>query len=497
MPQRDELGEELGARRPGDRHGYALETTTSQPSGTTGSGAISIRDAVERAQVRRLDPVPAADLRAPRAREERVATRGPRRRCRRTRCAYRRATASAISSSAISSAASGPRHRPHRGAHRAEPRRRRRAARRRARGTRVELRLGDDDRAAAALEVARVQRLVVGGRVRVRDEDRGRARRRRAPRPCRRRGEIARSGAASAAPNSPVDGSEPVVGPRARGRAAARSRARREMCSTAGPARRRRSRRRSSLRLRAPWRARRRRAAPARPAAGRSGARASSCETPRCSAGDRPAGDAVLRPVAAGDAVREEDATRERRRQPVREPEVRVRLGQRGGNPLPPGRVDHRPGDVAAAAEDDVRPPPLRGSRAHARGARTGAQQRPKQRPPTGGAGSPRSRTCRARSPASGTSRASTRSGDPANVTLTPRSRSASAIASDGRTCPAVPPAAIRHRSSSDCDCALIGGDVKEDARRTRAGRRGSSRRRRRTAAGSRSAARPRARRRG
>ena len=53
---------------------------------------------------------------------------------------------------------------------------------------------------------------------------------------------------------------------------------------------------------------------------------------------DRPAGDAVLRAIAAGDLVGEEDAPRERRREPVREPEVGVRLGQRGGHPPPPGR---------------------------------------------------------------------------------------------------------------------------------------------------------------
>src|SRR5581483_2052759 len=62
----------------------------------------------------------------------------------------------------------------------------------------------------------------------------------------------------------------------------------------------------------------------------------------------------------------------------------------------------------------------------------------------------------------SGTSRASTRSGDPANVTRTPRKRSASAIASDGARWPTVPPAAIRHRS---CLCrSMATGDVKEDA---------------------------------
>src|SRR5688572_16108787 len=62
--------------------------------------------------------------------------------------------------------------------------------------------------------------------------------------------------------------------------------------------------------------------------------------------------------------------------------------------------------------------------------------------------------------PASATSRASTRSGDPANVTSTPRPRSASAIASAGSTWPAVPPAAIRHRSELS---SSTGSDVKED----------------------------------
>src|SRR5437660_2115829 len=54
------------------------------------------------------------------------------------------------------------------------------------------------------------------------------------------------------------------------------------------------------------------------------------------------------------------------------------------------------------------------------------------------------------------------RSGDPANVTRTPRLSSASATASDGTTCPAVPPAAIRHRNSRPC--SIPGRDVKEDA---------------------------------
>src|SRR5437660_4191306 len=66
--------------------------------------------------------------------------------------------------------------------------------------------------------------------------------------------------------------------------------------------------------------------------------------------------------------------------------------------------------------------------------------------------------------PYSGTSRASTRSGDPAKVTRPPRCRSASATASAGATCPTVPPAAIRNRS---CRSSAITGDVKEDADRT------------------------------
>jgi hypothetical protein len=48
-----------------------------------------------------------------------------------------------------------------------------------------------------------------------------------------------------------------------------------------------------------------------------------------------------------------------------------------------------------------------------------------------------------------------------ANATLTPRDLSASATASAGRTCPAVPPAAIRHLG--DCCDTTVDGDVKED----------------------------------
>src|SRR6476659_1680405 len=55
------------------------------------------------------------------------------------------------------------------------------------------------------------------------------------------------------------------------------------------------------------------------------------------------------------------------------------------------------------------------------------------------------------------------RSGEPAKLTLSPRATSASATASDGRTWPAVPPAAIRHLSAL---CSGMSRDVKEDAYR-------------------------------
>jgi hypothetical protein len=82
----------------------------------------------------------------------------------------------------------------------------------------------------------------------------------------------------------------------------------------------------------------------------------------RC--GHRPAGDAVLRALAAGDVVGEEDALGERRREPVGQPEMRIRLGERGGELPPPRGVDHRPRDVAAAAEHDVRSAALQDRRA-------------------------------------------------------------------------------------------------------------------------------------
>src|SRR5918995_296524 len=82
-------------------------------------------------------------------------------------------------------------------------------------------------------------------------------------------------------------------------------------------------------------------------------------------------------------------------------------------------------------------------------------------RPPPGRRGKPFTLNVSSSNPAAGTSRASIRSGVPAKLTATPRASSASATASAGRTCPAVPPAAIRHLSFLSL---AIHGDVKEDA---------------------------------
>src|SRR5262249_25876239 len=65
--------------------------------------------------------------------------------------------------------------------------------------------------------------------------------------------------------------------------------------------------------------------------------------------------DPELRP--APHRVGEEDPPGEPRGEAVRKPEMRVRLGQGGGDPLAPGGVDHRPGDIPTAAEHDVRLP--------------------------------------------------------------------------------------------------------------------------------------------
>ena len=69
--------------------------------------------------------------------------------------------------------------------------------------------------------------------------------------------------------------------------------------------------------------------------------------------GNRSADRPVLLPVAPN-GQSEKDAVGEGRGEPVREPEVRIGLGERARNPAHPRGEHHRPGDVAACAEDDV-----------------------------------------------------------------------------------------------------------------------------------------------
>ena len=71
--------------------------------------------------------------------------------------------------------------------------------------------------------------------------------------------------------------------------------------------------------------------------------------------GNRPADDLDLVPGSPLDVVGEEQLRGERRGKPVGEPEVCVGLGQRCRDPAQPGSEHHRAGDVASAAEDDVR----------------------------------------------------------------------------------------------------------------------------------------------
>ena len=336
--ERDELGEEVGARDvPGDAPGTRSRRRPPSPSGTTGSGAMHDLDALERAQVRRLDAVPAADLGAPGAREERIGGQARRRRCRRTRARLQPRRADVQARSAPPRSRRPPPGAPSpaspRASTRAAPdrpaaRRRRRArARARARGRRPRRRPARSAGRSAS-----------GGRrrMRIRDEDRRASPTPRAPRPCRpparRRGRGRERGAEVIRRRD-----EHVVGavhPRAQ---RARSRARRTTCSTAGPASPHVSTAKS-LRLRAPASAPKN--ASTGPSAGRpKRARASACEHAAMRAGTGRPVTRYLRAVPAVDRVREEDATRERRREPVGEPEMGVGLRQRGGDFRAPGGV--------------------------------------------------------------------------------------------------------------------------------------------------------------
>ncbi len=82
---------------------------------------------------------------------------------------------------------------------------------------------------------------------------------------------------------------------------------------------------------------------------------------------DRPADRPVLLPVAPN-GQREKDAVGERCGESVREPEVRISLGEGARDPAQTRGEDHRPGDVAAGAEHDVRPPLPQDPKARGRG---------------------------------------------------------------------------------------------------------------------------------
>ena len=77
---------------------------------------------------------------------------------------------------------------------------------------------------------------------------------------------------------------------------------------------------------------------------------------PHVGGGDRTPDDAILRAVPPFDRIREEDPVGEGSGKPVRQPDVRVGLRQRGRDAPQPSGEHHRPTDVPAGAEDDVRP---------------------------------------------------------------------------------------------------------------------------------------------
>ena len=145
---------------------------------------------------------------------------------------------------------------------------------------------------------------------------------------------------------------------------------------------------------------------------------------------DRPADDLDLVACPPLDLVGEEQLRGERRGKPVGEAEMRVGLGQRCRDPAQPGGEHHRAGDVAAAAEDDIGAPTAEDG---ATGERCldGAHERAHELS-DGLRGKPLISNVSSSKPASGTSRDSTRSGLPANVTVAPRARSASPTASAG-----------------------------------------------------------------
>ena len=108
-------------------------------------------------------------------------------------------------------------------------------------------------------------------------------------------------------------------------------------------------------------------------------ARASACGTGAERAGIGRPTTRDLRAIPGLDRIGEEESACERRREPVRETEVRIGLGQRRRNAKRRRSEDHRTGDETAAAEDDVRAPPPQDRAAGVR-RRTGEQQRTRKR---------------------------------------------------------------------------------------------------------------------
>ena len=152
------------------------------------------------------------------------------------------------------------------------------------------------------------------------------------------------------------------------------------------------------------------------------------------------------RPRRPGDRVAEEDPA--------------ARTGQRGGSRGRGARRPRsaRPGCAGWRRRAPLAPPRSRHRRercpvAAAEGCGLRRPGRPRRRRRLGACamlavrGRPLTWKGSSSKPAAGTRRDSIRSGEPAKLTATPRSLSSSATARAGRTCPAVPPAAITHRS--------------------------------------------------
>ena len=293
----------------------------------------------------------------------------------------------------------------------------------------VDLRVGHHDRPSPALEVAGVERLVVGGRVGVRDEDRRRARRSELPdRPAGARDREVGRGQRLAE----------VVGLRRAARSPSRS-----------------TRWRSDSKSRSPqtWRT----SGPPAPHAAtaisfseRAPASAPKTATTGPEARDRTG--AALPPGSRRDVRRESAARRPapcRRSVPGsrRRGTACARTARRAGWRARDGRRPRstRPGYPAAgrrAPSARRRSPPRRerrragaapGCAGSANGA-ADARQAARSCAALGVRGRPETGKVSSSKPASGTSRDSTRSGVPANVTVSPRARSASPTASAGLT---------------------------------------------------------------